>query len=128
MYLNLECYYKKIPIENFIEVLFEEVNDKPVITDSEMHRKGLLKVNNGHNIPLQIDSAGGHGVKQKEFENVTAGLLAKGIEVMRQPTFSPETNLLNLGFWRMLKTRISQQHLGITVDATTSISTRENEI
>ena len=73
-------------------------------------------------IVMQIDSAGGHGIKtslpelEKEREQTwkdeETGVERKVVvEVVTQPTRSPDLNVLDLGAWNSLQTAVESEKL-----------------
>jgi hypothetical protein len=65
---------------------------------------------------LQEDGAGGHGFDNrhggkptKEHELLKAYLKRQGIRLEKQPPHSPELNMLDLGFWHMLKSAVGDR-------------------
>jgi hypothetical protein len=75
--------------------------------DASMHRRKKLR---GDVVAtVQEDSAGGHGVKGRAHASLVGELDRRRINIVQQPPYSPETNMCDLGFWSMLKSRISER-------------------
>lgn len=83
-------------------------------------------------VRLQEDGAGGHGFsgwhggkETDEHAKLVAACKARGVLLEKQPPNSPETNLCDLGLWRLLKAAVERRRA--EVPAYTGSNTDEVE-
>ena len=68
-------------------------------------------------IYLQMDNAGGHGTKVA-IEEYTQNLRENfNIVIVHQPPRSPDTNVLDLGLWNAIQSRVDETHRTRTIQA-----------
>ena len=105
-----ETYWVNINMDGDVFMRIMKLNVIPAIQEKCKWAKKVI---------VQIDSAGGHRIGETLGALNKIGKSSKPPIIFRtQPTRSPDTNVLDLGIWNSMKSRVSEVRYDRSADAT----------